>query len=240
MVLARLRQMSGKHRTEAGDARLGVILAFTAGAINAGGFLAVGYYTSHMSGIISSFADFVALHKWQAAGLSVLYVLSFFLGSVTSSLLINWARHRNLHSEFALTLLLEAGLLLLFGLLARDLNITVSLLCFTMGLQNSLITKISHSEIRTTHMTGIVTDLGIECGRFLYERGSQTEARFHPRKTILLVRLLSGFVIGALVGATVFKAVGFIAVLPFSAMLAIIAAVPIIDDLTRKFRHKAP
>jgi uncharacterized membrane protein YoaK (UPF0700 family) len=234
-----LRQMSGRHRTETGDERLGTLLAFVAGAINAGGFLAVGYYTSHMSGIVSSIADFLVLHRWTAALISVLSVFSFFSGAVTSSLLINWARRKGLHSEFALTLMLEAVLLLLFGLLARDVQVTVALLCFTMGLQNSLITKISHAEIRTTHVTGIVTDLGIECGRFLFERTTHTEARFHLKKVILLSRLLTGFLAGGLVGATVFNWAGFITVLPFAFLLAVIAAGPVWDDVSQRFRGKS-
>jgi len=36
---------------------LGAVLCFVAGAINAGGFLAVGLYTSHMSGVVSAMAD---------------------------------------------------------------------------------------------------------------------------------------------------------------------------------------
>jgi uncharacterized membrane protein YoaK (UPF0700 family) len=235
-----LRQMSGRHRTETGDERLGTILAFVAGAINAGGFLAVGYYTSHMSGIVSSIADFLVLHRWAAALISALSVFSFFSGAVTSSLLINWARRKGLHSEFALTLMLEAVLLLLFGLLAWEIEVTVALLCFTMGLQNSLITKISHAEIRTTHVTGIVTDLGIECGRFLFERTTHTEARFHLKKVILLGRLLAGFLLGGITGALVFKWAGFITVLPFSLLLALIAIGPVWEDVSQRFHRKAP
>lgn len=67
-------------------------------------------------------------------------------------------------------------MLLLFGLVGNRLQqhelITVSLtailLCYVMGLQNALITKISHAEIRTTHVTGLVTDLGIEMGKLIY------------------------------------------------------------------------
>lgn len=238
-MIPALRQMSGRHRSEAGDERLGSVLAFVAGAINAGGFLAVGYYTSHMSGIVSSIGDFLVLHKWAAALMSVISVLSFFSGAVTSSLLINWARRKGLHSEYALTLMLEAVLLLLFGLLARDVQVTVALLCFTMGLQNSLITKISHAEIRTTHVTGIVTDLGIECGRYLFERTTHTEARFHLKKVVLLSRLLTGFLAGGIVGALVFKWAGFISVLPFSLLLAIIATGPVWEDVSQWFRPKA-
>ena len=67
-------------------------------------------------------------------------------------------------------LLLESGALLVFGLFGAAIAawsqlfvpVTVVLLCFIMGLQNAVITKISKAEIRTTHITGLVTDLGIE------------------------------------------------------------------------------
>src|SRR5690606_35921095 len=75
-----------------------------------------------------------------------------------------------------LPLMLEAILLLVFGLLGAwmdrwrwfALPVTVLLLCYVMGLQNAMITKISRAEIRTTHVTGIVTDLGIELGKWVY------------------------------------------------------------------------
>ena len=72
--------------------------------------------------------------------------------------------------------MLEAVLLLCFGLLGSNLErhrllfvpVTVVLLCFVMGLQNAIITKISRAEIRTTHVTGLVTDMGIELGKLIY------------------------------------------------------------------------
>lgn len=241
-----LRQLSGKRRSETGDRRLGIVLAFIAGAINAGGFLAVGTYTSHMSGLVSGFADYVILQYWDAAILLVLYVLCFFLGAVTSSLSVNWARLKRLHSKFAIALMLEAMLLLVFGVLAAGLigsialtlPLTIGLLCYIMGLQNGLITKISHAEIRTTHMTGVITDLGIEAGRFLFERHTNLKGRFHPKKTILLIKLLLAFTLGGLIGAMSFSHLGFITVLPFSLCLALIAAVPLLDDLSRYKRRK--
>lgn len=241
-----LRQISGKRRSETGDARLGVTLAFVAGAVNAGGFLAVGVYTSHMSGMVASFADDVVLGKFGSAVLALTYVLCFFLGAVTSSLLVNWARLKRLHSEFALTLGLEAVLLLLFGLLAAgligdidlSLPLTIGLLCYLMGLQNSLMTKLSHAEIRTTHMTGIITDLGIEAGRFLFGHATHAGARFHPKKARLLVSLLGAFAAGGLTGAFGFSHMGFVTVLPLSLGLGLIALVPMLDDLSRQKRRR--
>ncbi len=250
-MIPTLRQFSGKHRTEAGDERLGVVLAFVAGAINAGGFLAVGTYTSHMTGMVSSIADDLTAHQWKLALLAVAHIFSFFTGSVASSLLVNWARRRHLHSEFALALMAEAVLLLGFGLMAASgivgestgLHLLISWLCFIMGLQNGLITKISHADIRTTHMTGIITDLGIETGRLLFGKatGSKTTdgaVHWNRRKVVRLARLLSGFVIGAVAGAAVFRIFGFVSVVPFAVLLALLALLPIVDDLTRWLRPK--
>jgi len=241
-----IRQISGRRRSETGDRRLGVTLAFVAGAVNAGGFLAVGVYTSHMSGMVASFADDMVLGRYILAVLALVYVLCFFLGAVTSSVLVNWARLKRLHSEFALTLGLEALLLLVFGLLAAGLvgdislsvPLTIGLLCYIMGLQNSLMTKLSHAEIRTTHMTGVVTDLGIEAGRFLFGRATHADSRFHPKKAQLLLSLLLAFAGGGLVGAFGFSHLGFVTILPFSALLGLIATVPILDDLSRQKRKK--
>src|SRR5690606_719134 len=101
---------------------------------------------------------------------------AFIGGAITTTLLISWARRQKLRSKYALALLLEAMLLLVFGLVGANLTsfayllvpTAVLLLCFIMGLQNAIITKISQAEIRTTHMTGVITDLGIELGRLIY------------------------------------------------------------------------
>ncbi len=245
-MIPTLRQFSGKHRTEAGDERLGVILACVAGAINAGGFLAVGTYTSHMTGMVSSIADDLTAHQWKLAALAVVHIFFFFAGSVTSSILVNWARRRHLHSEFALALMVEAVLLLGFGIMAASgivgettgLHLLISWLCFIMGLQNGLITKISHADIRTTHMTGIITDLGIETGRLLFGKTTGGSVHWNRKKVVRLARLLSAFLIGAIAGAIVFKAFGYISVVPFAVLLALLAVLPIVDDLTRWLKPK--
>ncbi|MCP1572787.1 hypothetical protein J2S30_001166 [Herbaspirillum rubrisubalbicans] len=162
MPINYLRRLTSPARTDLSNRHLGRSLAFIAGAVNAGGFLAVGQYTSHMSGIVSSLADNLVLGETLllVAGASAL--LSFLLGAACSAVMINWARRRGLHSEYAMPLMLEAMLLLCFGILGSNLEnhrllfvpVTVALLCFVMGLQNAMISKISRSEIRTTHVTG--------------------------------------------------------------------------------------
>ena len=178
-----LRHLTGRHRTTSTNRTLGLLLAFNAGAINAGGFLVVQMYTSHMSGFLSLLADNLVLGN-MALVLSAVGVLWAFLsGAGTTAILVNWARAHQLRSGFALPLLLEAVLMLLFGLMGAitltwhtvfAVPLTVLLLAFIMGLQNAVVTKLSSAQIRTTHMTGVITDLGIEMGKMLYWNRSGT------------------------------------------------------------------
>jgi uncharacterized membrane protein YoaK (UPF0700 family) len=112
---------------------------------------------------------------------------------------------------------------------------TVMLLCFMMGLQNALITKISQAEIRTTHMTGIVTDLGIELGRMLYWNRDPAQPRVAANlvRLRLLLALLLGFFAGGVTGALGFRHAGYLATLPLAGLLCLLAIVPALDDVRR-------
>jgi len=239
-----LRDLVGHRRTRRANLRLGLMLAFVAGAINAGGFLAIQRYTSHMTGIISGVADDLALGHAGLALAGVLLVGVFIGGAITTTVLVHWARRRQLHSEFALSLLLEALLLLAFGLVGANLAhfsallvpAAAALLCFIMGLQNAMVTKISQAEVRTTHMTGVVTDLGIELGKLLYwnrrpDTPGDPMVRANRDRLRLHASLLGCFASGGLTGALAFQWLSFGATVPIALLLAGLAAVPILDDL---------
>jgi uncharacterized membrane protein YoaK (UPF0700 family) len=242
------RRLTGSLRTAPADRQLGLALAFVAGAINAGGFLAVAQYTSHMTGIVSAIADHLALGAlgllWGAAGA----LASFLLGAVCSSVMVNFARQRRMSSLYAYPLLLEAVLLLGFGLFGSRLTsierlsvpATVMLLCFMMGLQNAVISKLSKSEIRTTHITGTITDIGIELGKMLHWNAPGTPPQDIVAANWIKLRFLTAlatcFFIGGVVGALGFKHLGYISTVPLAVLLVALAAVPAIDDITSTLR----
>ncbi|MBY0571598.1 MAG: DUF1275 domain-containing protein, partial [Burkholderiaceae bacterium] len=115
-------------------------------------------------------------------------------------------------------------------------SFTTVLLCYLMGLQNALITKISRAEIRTTHVTGLVTDIGIEMGKLIYWNKNKDE--LHPEQEInanlqklrLHLRLVIAFFIGGILGATGFKHVGFISTVPLAVALIILSLAPNIKE----------
>ena len=250
MPLNYARSLAGRERSAQGDRRLGYTLTFVAGATNAGGFLAVAQYTSHMTGIVSAMADHVALAEYALVLGGAGALLSFLAGAACSAVLVNFARGRQLHSEYALPLLLEAALLLVFGLLGARLvlidalwvPLAVMLLCFIMGLQNAVISKLSRAEIRTTHVTGMATDLGIELGKLVYRNGAAATGRpkvmaDRARLRVLALMLLCFFG-GGVAGAVGFKHIGFASTLPLALALVMLAGIPAADDLAEAVRKR--
>ncbi|MFK3736788.1 YoaK family protein [Massilia sp. TN1-12] len=239
MPIAYIRALTSHARSPRANRHLGCALAFVAGAINAGGFLAVRQYTSHMTGIVSAAADRLALGAGGLALDALGALLCFLLGAACTAVMVHHARRHALASEYALPLLLEAALLLVFGMLGARLAAidfvpaAVMLLCFMMGLQNALVTKLSQAEIRTTHMTGIVTDLGIELGKLAYwHRGALRPTVAADRARLrLLALLLLCFFAGGVGGALGFAHAGYLATVPLALFLCGLAIVPALDDL---------
>ncbi len=246
MVLSRyFRNLAGKERSADANRHLGFSLAFIAGATNAGGFLAVHQYTSHMSGIISAIADDAMLRNFVPALAGIAALVAFTGGAACSAILVNWGRRQGLQSQYASPLVVEAALLLCFGLLGSQLAehrtffvpVTVLLLCFIMGLQNAMITKLSNAEIRTTHVTGMVTDIGIELGKLFYWNRTrhapdeQLPVTANRGRLWVLTAMLVAFFGGGLTGAIGFKHIGYASTLPLAAFLIILAIVPLIDDV---------
>jgi len=239
-MFASIRGFTSLQRTPQADLKLGTVLAFVAGATNAGGFLAVGQYTSHMTGILSSVADNAVLGQFALALGGLGAVLAFLLGAMTTAWMVNWGLRHQLRSAYGLPLLLEAALLLVFGLFgaaiglmtAVFLPLTVVLLCFIMGLQNAVITKISRAVIRTTHITGLLTDFGIELGKLLYVNRHPDQKPVRANRDRLRVhgQLIASFFVGGLAGALGFKYAGYISTVPLAALLLLLVMRPALDD----------
>jgi uncharacterized membrane protein YoaK (UPF0700 family) len=102
-----------------------------------------------------------------------------------------------------------------------------------MGLQNAVITKISKAEIRTTHITGLVTDLGIELGKLLYMNRNQPgpPVRANRQRLRVHLALVLGFFLGGLMGALGFKYWGYVTTIPLAALLWVLCLRPLLTDL---------
>ncbi len=245
-----IRGWTDVQRTPRANVGLGATLSFVAGATNAGGFLAVGQYTSHMTGVVSAIADNIVLGQLALVLAGLASLIAFLAGAASTAWIVNWCLRRNLKSAYGRPLLLEAGLLLIFGLFGAGINfyaglfvpLTVLVLCYIMGLQNAVITKISNAEIRTTHVTGLVTDLGIEIGKMLYFNRLPTDRRVQANRRKLRIHLIlvTCFFVGGLAGALGFKTIGYVTTVPLALILILLVIQPVMQDVraaARQLRH---
>lgn len=240
MPINYLASLTAPDRTARANLHLGASLAFVAGALNAGGFLAIGQYTSHMTGMLSSAADNLILGNIELLATALMSIVSFALGAASTAVMVNYSRRNTDRNIYMPPLMTEAVLLLVFGLMGANLqmhefvslSLTAVLLCYVMGLQNALITKISNAEIRTTHVTGLFTDIGIELGKLFYWNHQSGDARDYfvaANRSKLRVHLLLvvSFLIGGVIGAYGFKHVGFSSTIPLAIGLVIMSSAPV-------------
>lgn len=193
-------------------------LAFQAGGINAGGFLACHRFVTHTTGFATHFGAEFALGHFDTAVGMLTVPLFFLIGSMFSGLLVD---HRILagkrpHYNFlfatvAGVLYLTAflgggGTLAVFGTpinISKDFSILV-LLCLASGMQNAAITSASGAVIRTTHLTGLTTDLGIGFVRVLTHWRKGQSGYLEMRNNMARMSIIFSFLVGSTFAAFLF------------------------------------
>jgi uncharacterized membrane protein YoaK (UPF0700 family) len=176
-------------------------LTSIAGAVNAIGLMGFKHQAvSHLTGTTTLLSLSLVEQDWQDSGHLLLILLSFLLGAALSGAMLGDAVLR-LGRRYGLALLTEAALLIAAMLcLLRGSDIGHLLASAACGLQNGMVSTYSGAAIRTTHVSGLFTDLGTMLGARL--RGH----RIDLRKAKLLLLLIAGFLAGGIVGAVAFEA----------------------------------
>lgn len=201
----------GKARTLKHNLRLASLLSFVAGIVNVAGFLSVERLTTNVTGHFAFFVDEVfKLDFWQGF-IYFLYIFFFFLGSFVSNVIVEIVSKRNDRLIYIIPTVIESLILFLvaiFGhfLISQNPNLLVFSLLFAMGLQNSLVTTISNAIVRTTHLTGLFTDLGIELSQlFFYKQKDQKNKLYSSIK--LRLTIISFFFLGGLLGGIFYSTI---------------------------------
>ena len=222
-----------------------MILAFQAGSINVGGFMACHKFVTHTTGFATAFGAELAMGALPAA-LGMATVPIFFLaGAMISAIFVDRqlalmrpARY-NLLFMMIVVFMLFVTFLGVSGALGKfgdpyggwaDYTL-LALLCLTSGIQNAAVTSAtsaSSSAIRTTHLTGITTDLGIGIVRVLSKGFSNAVKETEWRTNITRMGLIGFFILGSTLGAFIFIQSNFWGFLvpAFTAFVTMITAQP--------------
>ncbi len=240
------------------QARLAITLAWIAGYANIVAVLTCGTTISHVTGTASNLGREVATGEWALAGFACFLLAAFLLGAMLAGVLTELGRRRNWDSIYVIPMAVEAVLLGAFAI-GVELHDTRSIetgwplyamagvAAAAMGIQNAAITHISSGVVRTTHVTGVLTDLGLEIVGFLtllrdrkLGRGLELVEGIRRskvfRRILLLASICGSFVLGAALGVLVFEWMPRSAMLPPVAFLLWI----IYQDVSRPIAEIEP
>lgn len=229
------------------QSRLVISLAWVAGFVNVVALFTCGQVVSHMTGNATTLGSSIAQSQWSVAALVTALLAAFFVGAFASGFAIELGRQRNWASIYVLPAALEIALLALFAVGVQQHDVTspehgarlwwmTVVATLSMGVQNATITRISSGVVRTTHLTGIVTDLGHESAqlaivRWLFGRSprASTPDLHGPtfQRLFLLGSILASFVLGSACGALMYLEYPHWSMLPPIALLGFI----VISDL---------
>lgn len=238
----------GKNRTFRHNLRLASNLSLVAGIVNSVGVLAISTLTTNVTGHFAYFAEEVIVGEYAKAIPYLFYIFFFFLGAFVSNFCIEIAAVNKKKYMHTAPMILEIFLLILVGFW-NDWNFTDTgntnqiayLLLFSMGLQNALVTKISQSTVRTTHLTGLFTDLGIETSQYFFYRNHPNALKL-KKNIFLKLSIIVFFFTGCISGTLLFYQTGLKALLAAAILITIALTM---DNLIfyynftrRKFRRK--
>lgn len=151
------------------------------------------------------------MHPWQGF-IYFLYIFFFFSGSFISGMLTEWTARRNGRLIYVAPVIIETLILLTVGFLSPGIiihnpDIIACSLLFAMGMQNSLVTTISNAAVRTTHLTGLFTDLGIELAQLCFYKTLALRQKLLS-SVRLRIRIISFFFLGGITGGIVYSGIG--------------------------------
>ena len=199
----------GKRRTLVHNLRIASLLSFVAGVVNIAGFLAVHTLTTNVTGHFAFFIDEVFKLNLSQGLNYFLYILFFFLGSFISNIIVEIITKINDKLIYIIPVIIESVILFsiaIFGqsLIIENPNLLAFSLLFAMGMQNSLVTQISESTVRTTHLTGLFTDLGIELSQLFFHSSLPDKNKLFKSIKLRLTIILF-FLIGGIAGGYLFN-----------------------------------
>jgi len=203
------------RRTLSHNLRLATLLSLVAGMVNICGVLSIKILTTNVTGHFAFFAEEIILKNYTMALTFVAFVFCFLLGSFLSGLLTELvSRSKANFSPVLLPVILEIGVLVFvclyggrYGVEGKNAHLIAAAMLFSMGVQNSLVTQVSKSIVRTTHLTGLFTDLGIELAQLIFYR-KPSEIKTLSQSVYLRTAIILFFFIGGIAGGAFYSFLG--------------------------------
>lgn len=189
--------------------------AFVAGVTDVVGLLAFLAFTSNVTGHVANLAKNILQQDFADVIIFVIWLLMFMIGSFTSNFIVRSLKDKSAYKAHSAPIILEIFVLLFVAVYGHQFyretelerKIVIGSLLFAMGLQNGLVSNISGGLIKSTHLTGLFTDLGGELADWLHPKTKDTETV--KNKIYVRITVLTFFIFGGMAGGYFFNLIEF-------------------------------
>ncbi|MCO5232739.1 MAG: DUF1275 domain-containing protein [Chitinophagales bacterium] len=214
--------------------QLATFLSFVAGMVNVGSILSIQRFTTNVTGHFAVFIEELLRPNYSIALTFSLFVLFFFLGSFTSNIMVEIIKQINFTYQYTIPVIIETVLVFIAGsaytfYTPSNPDYIGFILLYAMGLQNALVTKVSKSVVRTSHLTGLFTDLGIEVSSLFFIKNKYRRTKI-KLSIQLRLRIIICFFLGGLACGLIYKQIQLKAFWIASTILVI----TILFDIAKK------
>lgn len=207
----------------------GGVLAFNAGMINSIALLGFTHQAAtHATGNFTRLAIAISQRDVQAIDEMFFILIFFFMGAVLTGVILKDG-HLKLRKEYGWVLVIESGLLFAASYWFHQGSVLGEYFAsMAAGMQNAMASTYSGAIIRTTHLTGVLTDLGVLIGHILHR------IPVDSRRLKLFLTLISAFVIGGIGGAYLYSHFSALAMLLPACLIGLSAAIYFVVLNTKK------
>lgn len=197
--------------------------ASVAGMTNVVGVIAFLSFVSNITGHVATLAGKITEQNMGEVYTVLYWLFMFFFGAFASNFIVKSLDYKSAYFAHSTPIVLEIFILLGVAIYGKDVDnssviqreaVTGAVL-FCMGLQNGLVSRISGGLIKTSHLTGLITDLAGELSDLLHPNVENTRAL--KDKIYIRLTILAFFIIGGLLGGYLFNLIGMATfyVIPF-------------------------
>lgn len=206
---------SFEERSYKANLLLAISTALSAGMTNIIGAMACYAFTTNVTGHAASFAQHMIKANWFEMLIVIIWLMMFLLGAAMAHFLIQTFKIKGNYIAHAIPIIIEMIIMIgigIYGMWLHDeteietISITAVLL-FTMGMQNSTVSIITGKKIKTTHLTGLLTDLGAELSEWLHIKKPTSNILKYNLQ--LRLAILVFYIIGAIIGGIIFLEISF-------------------------------
>jgi uncharacterized membrane protein YoaK (UPF0700 family) len=209
-------RVSKDKRTLKENLMLASSTAFVSGATNVAGVIAFLAFTTNVTGHVATLARHAAELNWHEMILFFVWLLLFFTGAFVSNFMIRSASHKSTYRAHSRPVIVEVIVLLFVAVYGdkfyaesqTEREIIIGFIIFSMGLQNSMVSTVSGGLIKSSHLTGLFTDLGGDVSEWLHPASTRKDIVKH--RIYVRLTILAFYFLGGLAGGYFFNAFGFV------------------------------